>query len=165
MTEENKNPETDEAPQQTLTEALKPTVEEMRREALKVKIERYIDLMKPGRPVTPEEGGIQQWVLLNTVREILSQEGSDFTNNFAMLLNYIHENRRGVFAETHVYRYLTHPRLSGEDGRIFQRLMNLFLATADPRTRYLGLKQVNLATTVRGLTGDQGDKLRDFYEI
>lgn len=152
-------------PQITLKEAVQPSLDDIRRMAITAKLVSYADKMKPGRPISPEECGIQQWILWNTIREILSLEGPEFTQTYAMFLDFVNEHRRGAFSETHVYRSLNNSRMASEEGRIFQRVMNLILATCNRSTRHLGLKQVNLNTTLRGLQGNFAEKIADFYDL
>lgn len=169
-TEETPNPQTEEntgetQPQITLTEAVKPSNEDIRRMAIKAKLEAYVAEMAPGRPITPDQMAMQQWVLWTTIREIIRIDGPSFSQTYGDFLDFVSQHRRSAFNETHVFRALNQPRMAGEESRRFQRFMNLVLATCNRQTRRLGLKQINLTTTLRGFDGRDAARVIDFYDL
>lgn len=126
----------------------------------------YAEQMAVGRPITVEEGTLQQANLWNTIKWVLKLEGAEFVRCYAKLLEFVLENRRGIFSERYAYRFFDSLRMATNERKNFERIMNLILTTCDPRTRALSLKQVDMRTTLGGLVDPlMQQRIAGFYQF
>ena len=144
-----------------------PGISEMiKDDNLKTRLNAYLEAMAVGKPTTVEEGVIQQSNLWNIIKWVLGLEGADFVRCYAKLLEVVLENRRGVFSERYAYRFFDSLRMSGNDRKNFERILNLLLTTCDPRTRALSMRQIDLRTTLSGLVDPlMQQRIAGFYQI
>lgn len=142
------------------------TIEELT-SAVEERLTTYIETMRPGRPISVQDGVAMQLLLWNVIRLILQQEESNFVTLMTLLLNTIHENKesdRGVFSMRYVNRFMDEMRITAPERRNFNRLMNLFVTTSDPRSRMVALRQVGLQSSLAGLSSDaERMRLEAFY--
>lgn len=134
-------------------------------EALQRKLDLYLAEMTPGKPLEAERGMEMQLQLWKAIKDALKKEGSEFVAHYSTLLQTVHAHRRtGAFNERYVYRYFQNLRMPAAERRNFERMLNLMLTTADPSTRRLALRQINLPTTLSGFE-DEGVRQRvtDYY--
>lgn len=150
----------------TPSEPPKPTVEQINMQSLQDRIALYVEEMKPGKPVSVEHGVQQQMALWQIIRFVLARKGSEFVSLYAELLRLILAERRGVFHEKYIFRFHDALRLSQQDRRNYTRLLNLLLATCDPRTRQLALRQVSLQSAVAGIADNEVvQRIDGFYRL
>lgn len=142
------------------------TIEELT-SAVEERLTTYIETMRPGRPISVQDGVAMQLLLWNVIRLILQQEESNFVTLMTLLLNTIHVNKesdRGVFSMRYVNRFMDEMRITAPERRNFNRLMNLFVTTSDPRSRMVALRQVGLQSSLAGLSSDaERMRLEAFY--
>jgi hypothetical protein len=126
----------------------------------------YGAAMAPNAAVGEAEGKAQQLALWRVIEQVLKLEGAEFIKGFSLLLDFIAEHRTAHFSEKYAYRFFGPMALSAGDKRNFNRLLNLFIATADRATRRMGLEQVGLHASLAGIrdTGIQ-QRVAEFYQI
>lgn len=126
-------------------------------------IQRYMEGMRPGKPVNARDGAKLQKILFNTIQVALNQTGSDFSAFYGELLRLVKEHRNGLFHERYVFRFMDTVQVVPAERRNFERMLNLMLTTCDPATRAHSLKQVDLPASINGLPQAQQQKLTEFY--
>lgn len=130
-------------------------------------MESYIDQMRPGKPISENDGAHQQYSLWRMIHGLIHQvPPEEFPKHWNLLLSFFSQNQGEgqVFHDRYVFRFSEYwSRAEAElDG--FQRILNLIKLTADPQTRKLGLKQVSLDRTLSaGFTEEGRQKLLSFY--
>ena len=135
-------------------------------------LEDYTEAMRPGKPITAENGAREQLKLWRAIQGVLTKNGSEFVKGWSDLLAYVAKHKRqdngrdGVFGERYIYRFFDNVRLSSGERRNFERMLNLILTTADPRSRQLTLKQVDLKSTLAGMADENvRQKVIGFYQV
>lgn len=133
---------------------------------LQQNLDQYIEAMAPGKPHADEQGPMFQVLLYRTIQNVLAREGKDFTEGMDYLLQRIQENRDGVFNEKYVFRYMENIKLGQIERKTFERLLNLFITTADPATRTVTVKHVDIPTTVKNIPdGRVQQRLYEYYGV
>lgn len=132
---------------------------------LKERLALYEEAMKPGKPVEVDVGARMQYMLWTALRVAMRQTDMAFVETFKALLAWVLANRQGCCHERYINRFLDSSVIKPEDRRGFSRIMRLLTATADPRTRKLALRQINMTAATSAFTLDGGDqRIADFYE-
>lgn len=160
------------APDQPLAQkpaAAKPTTPEkkpLNRVIIEQALADYAEAMQPGKPVNATEGAAAQVQLFRAMQNVLRQEGSEFTACFSTLLSFVNAHRKGVFNERYAFRFLDQVKLSAPERKNFERFLNLLLTTADPATRHITTRQVDLTATMAGFTDTNvQQRVIDFYAV
>jgi hypothetical protein len=130
------------------------------------RLSEFAKAMAPNAPINETDGKAQQLALWKVIDQVLKLEGAEFIRGFSLLLDFIAEHRTAHFSEKYAYRFFGPLNLSAGDKRNFNRLLNLFIATADRATRRMGLEQVGLEASVAGIrdTAVQ-QRIVEFYQI
>lgn len=109
-------------------------------------------------------GSAQQAALLRTYRAILAGTREQATVGLNLLLQKFLEQRHDVFSPTSINRFSAGIKISRTDLSLFHHLNNLFMVTADPKSRLAALKQIDLRKITVALGDDsQGNNLMEFY--
>lgn len=117
---------------------------------------RYSTNMAPRKPVTDAQVAQNQVALYRTIQETINTEAIDFKLAFENLMSWFEENKKGCCHETRVFRGFENIELSVNDRKGFMNLLNLLKVLSNPQTRRLGLKQVNLDTSLQFGVTQQG---------
>lgn len=129
-----------------------------------VQMEQYIDLMKPGKPVTAEVGARTQTALWRTILGVIERSGEEFQKLFNLLLAYFEEYKNDVFHERYIFRFSEMINMPPEELAAYQRIINLIKVTCSPLGRNQSLKQVDLNRTLKdGFTEQGRQKVLAFY--
>lgn len=133
--------------------------------ALIVALEKYIEVMAPGVPVTGENGARHQYTLWRTIYNIVHNIPiTEFKATWQLLLLYFNEYQATVFHERYVFRFSEYWVHTQDELNGFQRIVNLLKLTCVPASREIGLKQVNInATLSQGFTEDARQRILSFY--
>lgn len=128
-------------------------------------IERYMDNMKPGKPIAPENGARQQFSLFKIIQGVVNNTSQEeFKKLWAVILAFFNEYKEGVFSDRYIFRFAEYWHHDPKDLAAFQRIINLIKITADPETRSVGLKQVDLTRTLEeGFSEEGRQKVVGFY--
>lgn len=133
---------------------------------LLTRLKNYTAAMKPGQPIDAAQGAIHQTYLWQTIKWVLSKERGEFAMLYSELLGYILQNRTGVFSERYVYRFFEQLRMSTPDRRNFERVLHLLLATCDPKSRQIALRQIDFKTALSGIADNQiHQRVVGYYQV
>lgn len=133
---------------------------------LQQELAEYVEAMRPGREVSANTGMLMQVKLNALVKSVLRQEGEEFVAQLNYLLAAFEEHREGVFGERYVFRFIDSVPLSRGDRTALERLVNLFIVTADAKSRKDALKHVDLAKVAETLQdGKMQERLFQFYSM
>lgn len=129
-------------------------------------LESYRDTMKTGpKPVLDSKAAAAQLMLYRSIRRIMALEGRDFVDNWTALLDFVYQNRKGIFSDVNAMRGCSAMAIGANDYRTFEGLLNLLLKTADPATRALELKKVDLIRTLQYVSDEgQRSNVLGYYE-
>lgn len=130
------------------------------------KLNNYLEDMKPGKPMTGENGVVKQFQLWRTIFSTVENAPAEqFKSLWSILLAFFHEYSEGVFHESYVYRFSEHWKHSKQELDGFQRILNLIKVSADPKTRGETTKQVNLDKALSQPFSEEGrNRLLGFYK-
>jgi hypothetical protein len=124
----------------------------------------YIEQMAPRRPVTDAKIVEQQRLLFEAMTKAINDSGDDFEKLLKTVFAIFEEHKNGVFHETRVFRGTENLPMSYEDRTAFLRLLNLFKLVANPQSRKLNLKQVDLHASLQyGVTELGRNRLMSFF--
>lgn len=124
----------------------------------------YIVEMAPRRPVTDAKIVEQQRLLFEAMTKTINDSGDDFEKLLKTVFAIFEEHKNGVFHETRVFRGTENLPMSLEDRNAFLRLLNLFKLVANPQSRKLNLKQVDLHASLQyGVTELGRNRLMSFF--
>lgn len=128
------------------------------------RLQEYIDMMHPKRPLSVEEGVRHQVALFKTIQNVINREDEYFRPLFSAILALFDLHKAGVFHETNVFRFMDNITLPDNERKAFQRLINLIKVTAAKSSRSTAIKQVNLQDSLRfGLTDEGRQRVNDFF--
>lgn len=126
----------------------------------------YVAAMAPGLPVQLKDALVQQVVLYRALTNAINKTDTDFRAVWNTILRLFLEHKDGVFSERYVYRHFDNVALELNDRRAFQRLLNLAILTADPKSRSLALKQIDMQKTLEfGVTEEGRSRILGFYNL
>lgn len=130
-------------------------------------IENYMANMAPGKPVDPDTGVKHQYALWKTIHNLVhNAPASEFKSLWSLLLAFFNTYKEGVFHDRYLFRFSEYWSYSNEELNGFQRVLNLINLSCDPATRAIGLRQVNLDTTLRdGFSEEARQRLLNFYKV
>lgn len=129
----------------------------------KATFDKYVSDMRPKRPVAAGDAARNQVVLVRTLCGIINiLEGNEFHSVFNYVLQQFVAHREGALREVAIFRAIDENQLNPEQGKLFPRLINFLILTADPATRDLGLRQVDLQKTLAGELITEGGRRKVF---
>lgn len=111
------------------------------------RFDEYVKEMAPGRTLSEAVGARHQVNLYRTLVGVINTLDEDFQAVFGAIVRCFVLGDQGVFHETHVYRFMGSVALPEQDRRAFLRILNLIKLLAEPRSRQLAVRQVNLQTS------------------
>lgn len=128
---------------------------------------QYVQKMKPGVPMTPEEGAVQQRLLWKTLQNLLEKTPEeDFQQAFNTALKIFKEFENGAFGDQYVMRFMSDVHLDRDEIYAFQAIINLMKKTADKATRSQMLKQVDLSRSLsRTFTEAARQRVLSFFNV
>lgn len=129
-------------------------------------IEMYIESMKPGKPVRSVEGAQSQYTLWMALFNVIhNAPSSQFKSLWNIVLGFFVKHEKGALGECYYNRFSEMWKYDTNQLTAFQRLLNLISLTANPATREVGLRQVNLDVTLsKGFSEDGRNRLIAFYK-
>lgn len=124
----------------------------------------YVGAMKPGVPLSAEEGARHQVALWRTMNRLWKLQG-EFEAVFRAVLMIVNAHRDQAFRLTHVFRFFEHAvAMEGADKTAFTHWVTALINTADPRGRAQGLRQTDLNRAFQGLTEEARHRIIGFYQ-
>lgn len=131
----------------------------------------FIGKMRPGRPLTMEEGGRNHQQLWSTLRRLFNSPDVDFHKTMPAVLKLIETHSgegTGAFGMRHRLRYLDHARsMDGESRTTYQHMLHMLITLAPVRGRKQALQQTDLKKSVGNpkYIGEAGQqKARAYFE-
>lgn len=147
----------------TVTEADLAQLSPAPRAALQT-IHAYLEAMKPGKPVSIEEGSRHQIALYRAISTIMNNTEDEFSKAFSLLLKTFEQHKDGALHERHVFRFFEHMTLPEPDRRAFQRLLNMVKVLAPVKGRELAMKQVDFTSSLaHGVTERTRQRVLAFF--
>ena len=124
----------------------------------------YADQMAPRKPVTDAKIVEQQRLLYEALTKTINDSGDDFEALMKFVLAFFEQHKAGVFHDIRIFRGMDNLPLSTEDRAAFQRLVNLFKLVANPQSRGIALKQVDLVASLQyGVTENGRNRVMGFF--
>lgn len=154
--------------QSVLTQAAKLPSLQFAMDTLTERMRRYEKNMGGNTPVSVSDGAMYQAFLWNDIiRYVLLKERQEFVALMGELLKWFFEQRNDALSRRAAFRFIPSTRLSSADKKNLERLLNLFISTADGSTRKLALSQINLRSTLSGFDHDSPLQRRvmSFYGV
>lgn len=135
--------------------------------ALVAALDNYVDKMKPGAPIAPEQGVKQQYTLWKTILALAENAPKEqFSALWNILLAYFDNYKEGVFHDRYLFRFIDQWIWSENDLKAMQNIFNLLQLTANPAKRKEGLARVQLEKTLAtGITDEGRDRINLFYLV
>lgn len=130
------------------------------------RLQQYAEKMATNKLLTVAVGKEQQQSLWAAIQQTLKLEGPEFIRAYGVLLDFFAEHRTTIFSDKYIYRNFAEAAISTNEKKVFNRMLNLLVATCDKATRRLGLEQVDLEKTLADIrdTGIQ-QRVAEFYQI
>ena len=149
------------------TNAMLPPEAQTLLRAVQDRLAEYVLKMAPARPISQADGSFQQTQLWRgVINFLLNLDDQTFQVGWAYFLSVVLEHRNGCFGPGYVNRFREGMQLTIEERRNFERLIHLAYVTADPRTRVLSMKQLNMNQILARLpTETLRQKLIAFYSL
>lgn len=123
------------------------------------KLQKYMDAMNPRMPITEEDAGRWQVQLYSVLMGVINRiPNEDFEGAFTVLLSVFAHNQKtmdDVMHDANVFRAAANITLTNpEDRQTFFNLLHVIKIVADPKSRALALRQVdvNKALATRSIT-------------
>lgn len=130
------------------------------------RIKRYVEVMDLSNKPTLKEGSAIQRDLYNTFIMALNIDArTSFLclNILLFIYNYFSDS---IFSESYAYRYIDRVELAQKQLKCFRYIMHLFIATANPGTRRINLRRVDLILVAEELNIQLAkDNLVRYYNI
>lgn len=125
-------------------------------------LKRYVEDVRPGRPVPESVGGNAQRQLENLFSYVLRLEGPALLEALDAIKAVVKAHRDDVFSPSSAYRFV---HLLKGDHKARQRHVNfieLFRIVTDPQARVLK-KQTDIQGMLRGQPANRQDSLYDYF--
>lgn len=123
----------------------------------------YADKMAPGRTMNQDMGAANQATLYTTLINIIDHAGKDFRIGFATMLAVFNEYKRGAFSGAYALRFMEDVPLNKNKRDCFIKLVNLFMMTAEAKTRKDVLKHIDLKRELIGVSEEGKMRIVSFY--
>lgn len=128
--------------------------------------ERYSKNMAKSRPIEEADGVRQQLDLWKLIQTTISKEGTAFNVLFAHLLELMHGERDGALHMHRRYRFFGALPLGAEEARNFESILQAFMTLANPQSRMLKIKQVNLPAVFLNYSNKSAEaRVIDFFTL
>lgn len=113
--------------------------------ALVSSMDKYLDIMAPGKAVEPSRGAMVQYSLWRTIKRVLEEDPrEEFKGLFIILLAYFKVNINGCFALTHRYRFTERWTKSQAEFTGLNNILNLLAIACEDNARRNINKEVHL---------------------
>lgn len=126
-------------------------------------LEKYVEAMMPNVPANPKDGASHQRSLYNIFISALTLKSGEHRIALDGILYVMNEHRMGAFSERYAMRFMDTTRLDAASAISFQRLLHLFILTANPAKRRDALKQLDMRRIIEKLDVMSQQNLLDYY--
>lgn len=125
----------------------------------------YAHNMAPRRPVTSADCAGWQRRLYRAIAASLTYPAEEFTGAFNIILDFVRENRDGVFSERYIYREYASVALSRSEMLSFERLVRLLTLTVDVSSIDEISKHIDMSKVVENLSVQAQQNVLGFYNV
>ena len=126
----------------------------------------YLDLMAPGKLISPINGILQQYTLFNQMIIILQNvPSSEFTGGWSLLLRYYYQNSKGAFSPEKANRFIYLWKQSSGNKDLFTHLNSLLQKTNDVSTMLIVAKTIPFNKLFSIITETAKSRLANYYKI
>lgn len=130
------------------------------------RLTEYARLMAPGRPIAIDDGVRQQVSFYRTLQGLINREEDNFNKMFAAFLKFVEIHSKGVFHDTHAFRFVQNLTLDEDNLKGFNNLMYMVKTLAPVQTRTHALKQLSFEKALQfGITDRGRQKVQNFFQV
>ena len=135
--------------------------------AVRHDLSEYIKNMAPGKVINETTGSFHQVKFFNVMLAVINRySDDDFRASMNILVELFRKEAKGVFGEQYVFRFMEHVELSSPRIKLFQRLLNMFIVMAEPKSRKAAMKQLNWQETLSGeITNDGRNRVLKYFDV
>jgi hypothetical protein len=135
--------------------------------AVRHDLAEYIKNMAPGKAISEKLGSFHQVRLFNVLLAVINRySDDDFRTSMGIISELFRAEANGVFGEQYVFRFMEHVELSSPRIKLFQRLLNMFIVMAEPKSRKAALRQLNWQETLSGeITNDARNRVLNYFNV
>lgn len=124
----------------------------------------YIDRMAPKRAVDQKVGCAEQVALYKSIQTIINRQEEYFTPLFSALLFLFKSEMNGSLGDRHRMRFMDNVTLHAGDRKAFAKLTQMLALLADPKSRTLAMKQINMERALEdGLTPEGRNRVLHYF--
>lgn len=129
------------------------------------RIQIYIEKMAPRRPIDAKVGVAEQVALYRSIQNIINRQEDYFTQLFsALLFLFKTEGATGALSDRYRMRFMENVTLPVGDRKAFANITAMLHILADPASRAIAMKQVNLERALEnGLTAEGRDRVLNYF--
>lgn len=150
--------------QETLDRILRDVPEAHRIDVTRVLI--YIERMAPKRPVDVKTGTTEQAALYRSIQNIINRQEAYFRPLFTALLAIFKSESQGALGDRYRNRFMDNIVLGVGDRKAFTSLTHVLFLTADPKSREVALRQLNLEAALQnGLTEQGRQRVLEYFGV
>lgn len=126
----------------------------------------YIGRMGPDRLIDLKAALIEQVALYRAIQNIINRQDAYFTQLFTAVLFLFKEEYKGALGDRYRMRYMDNVALSEGDRKAFANITQMLLILADPKSREIALKQVNMERALEnGLTEEGRMRVLNYFNM
>lgn len=128
-------------------------------------LREYAKDMAPAKPVSEAVGAGHQLKLWRAIEQVLNSKGEFFHLHLNTLMEEILKERKSAFNEKYAFRFFHRVELPANNLKSFERLLNLFINTCDPKGRSHALKQIDMEKTLEKIPNEEiRQRIFAFYQ-
>ncbi len=130
-------------------------------------IANYIKNMAPGMIISEKKGSQHQARFFNVILAVINRySDDDFKAAMDIIVKAFRTEAKGVFGAQYVYRFMEHVELPSPRVTLFQRLINMFIIMAEPKSRVAAMKQLNWQDTLSGeITNEGRNRVLKYFDV
>ena len=130
-------------------------------------LKEFVAQMQPSVRLTPEQGGQQQTMFYQILVQAINTPAEDFGSVFPLMMKIIQDNLHGCFAAENMHRYTPHVTMPAASVTHFRNLLNAVVALADPGTRQIAVRQINVdqAFGDRKIKEESRQRVMSFFNL
>lgn len=126
----------------------------------------YIERMAPKRPIDTKSGVTEQVALYRSLQNIINRQETYFTQLFSAVLYLFKTEAKGALGDKYRMRFMDNITLHAGDRKAFQHLTQVLAILADPKSRDLGLRQVDMSKALEnGLTAQGQQRVLHYFGV
>lgn len=126
----------------------------------------YIGRMAPGREADLKVALTEQVGLYRAIQNIINRQETYFTQLFSALLFLFKQEYNGALGDRYRMRFMDNIPLHAGDRKAFANITQMLCILADPKSREIALKQVNMERALEnGLTEEGRTRVLNYFNI